>query len=238
MSEIQLKEAAITSLGAQVREAEAELDQIRDAGIRFALFLKKNSITPYNDAMIAYLDEMIKEERQYVEHAKTHNIQAERNEQRLKNLERSKHSYIQRIDLLERHMNESDNAEMLDEQGVDDLANQLYELKNWGKNLHHLRGMLDWSKMNDFREQQCRPKVSKMWQALGCIADTASSAVRGLEPSELDYRTPKITTPQDLIVPKETIPGKTSSAPGLGPKLDPVHKQRLDQAAVVSRDEG
>ncbi|CAJ2504651.1 Uu.00g120450.m01.CDS01 [Anthostomella pinea] len=169
-SDIHLRESGINSLETQIKEIEAELGQVREAACQFGLFLKNHSITPYNDAMIAYLDEMIKEERQVVQHAHTRKLAVPENEQRLANLEESKRAYQERINILETHMKADNNVRLLDEQGVDDLVNKLYNLKYWGKTLQGMRAMLDWSKTNGHREHQHRPKPNGVWQAMASFA--------------------------------------------------------------------
>ncbi|KAM0816813.1 hypothetical protein AB5N19_02615 [Seiridium cardinale] len=174
VSDIKLKEEAIRKLEQQIKEAENELQIIRDAAVQFGMFLKKkNSITPYNDAMIAYLDEMIREERQNVEHAKDINVSAPGNEERLRNLERSKLQYAERIKLLSAQMQNSANARLLDEKGVDELITEMYGLRNWGKNLEDMRKMVEWSDAATFREQQFRPRVSRTMQTLAWLANGA-----------------------------------------------------------------
>ena len=46
----------------EIDELDTELRAVQDACIKFALFLKHNAITPYNDAMVAYLNHLIIEE--------------------------------------------------------------------------------------------------------------------------------------------------------------------------------
>ncbi|KAI5919568.1 hypothetical protein F4810DRAFT_724475 [Camillea tinctor] len=176
-SEIQLKATSLKSLKKQIKNAEKELEVIRDASIRFGLFLKKNSITPYNDAMIAYIDEMIKEETQLVQEASASGTLAEKNVERLDMLKKSRRFYLERINILEVSMSQDDDdGQILDEQGVEDLVNKLYTLKNWGKQLEGMRAMLDWSQSNDFREQEYRPTVSKKWQVLNFMSPAIGAA--------------------------------------------------------------
>ncbi|KAI1076855.1 hypothetical protein F5B20DRAFT_593651 [Whalleya microplaca] len=229
VSDIKLKKSMIKSLKAQIKEAEKELVEIRDAAIKFGLFLKKNSIAPYNDAMIAYLDEMIKEERQYVEHAKTSNISAEKNERRLANLEKNKQSYAERIKLLETHMNQSNDAQLLDEQGVDDLINRLCTLKQWGKNLQDLRTAVDWSQMNDFNEQQFRPRVNKLWQTLNNFVSGASRAVAAAKSGFIrpDPKTPPRVSKRSVERPQleGDMMGVKRRKLHSGPSPSPYHSQ-------------
>ncbi|KAH9885316.1 hypothetical protein F4778DRAFT_508984 [Xylariomycetidae sp. FL2044] len=178
VSDVQLQKAAVRSMKKDIDGCESELKEIQDAAIHFGLFLKKNSIAPYNDAMIAYLDEMIKEERQLVEHARQNNIPVEKNEERLRNLERGKKAYAERIKFLEKSMETTNDVQLLDEQGVDDLVNKLYGLKEWGKNLQKMGEMVDWSQANDVEEQEYRPKVHRLWNVPKWMLSRAASVAR------------------------------------------------------------
>jgi len=60
-SDMMVRQTAITSRDALVVEYQAEHTRIQEAAARFGLFLKKHSITPYNDATEAYLDMLIQE---------------------------------------------------------------------------------------------------------------------------------------------------------------------------------
>jgi hypothetical protein len=57
---IKLKETAIQAKKKRMEEFRNEHDQIQRAAVQFSLFLKSNSITPYNDATLEYLDSLIK----------------------------------------------------------------------------------------------------------------------------------------------------------------------------------
>lgn len=155
------QQTAIQSLQDQIDEHQKELEEIRNAASQFGIFLKKNSIAPYNDAMIAYLDGLIKEERNLIGFSKSSGIALPENEKRLEGLEKSKDEYVVRIKLLEDQMADSEDVELLDDQGVDDMVNKLYSLPQWGSRLQKMREVVEWSKSENFREQQFRPKVNK-----------------------------------------------------------------------------
>lgn len=155
------QQTAIQSLQDQIDEHQKELEEIRNAASQFGIFLKKNSIAPYNDAMIAYLDGLIKEERNLIGFSKSSGIALPENEKRLEGLEKSKDEYVVRIKLLEDQMAVSEDVELLDDQGVDDMVNKLYSLPQWGSRLQKMREVVEWSKSENFREQQFRPKVNK-----------------------------------------------------------------------------
>ncbi|KAI1852962.1 hypothetical protein JX265_012851 [Neoarthrinium moseri] len=173
-SAVQLKQTAIQSLEAQIQKSQEELQKIRDAAIRFAYFLKRKSITPYNDAMIAYIDMMIKEERQVVAHGKSSNVDVDKNETRLRSLEDSKRQYAERIKILEEQMDDSPGAQLLDEQGVEDLIQELYGMQGWGRNLKDLRDMEEWSKASSFREHEVKPQTSQAIQGRGWLGTVSN----------------------------------------------------------------
>src|SRR5271170_545207 len=109
-SDITLKEAAIQNLKNKIAEADYEYKEIQDAAVRFGIFLKKNSITPYNDAMLAYLDHLIKEELD-----KVNATQGGR--EVLDGLLRHRLEHVQQVEVLTKNMESGSNDELLDEAG-------------------------------------------------------------------------------------------------------------------------
>jgi len=61
---VKLKQKMLDDLETRVQELEDEKHQIINACAYFGLFLKSYSVLPYNDAMIGYLNLMIKEEKE------------------------------------------------------------------------------------------------------------------------------------------------------------------------------
>ncbi len=59
---LELKRRAVEDYEATISELQQERQEILSACAHFGLFLKENSILPYNDAMEGYLTLMIKEE--------------------------------------------------------------------------------------------------------------------------------------------------------------------------------
>ncbi|RYP87652.1 hypothetical protein DL770_004731 [Monosporascus sp. CRB-9-2] len=160
-SKFEARKTVMQGLEKDLAGHQKELEEIRNAASQFGLFLKRNSITPYNDAMISYLDALIKDEQNLIGF---HNSQGDTlpgNKKRLKSLEESKNEYQVRIKALETQMRSSDNIELLDEKGVEDMVKKLYSLPLWGSRLQGMRRMVEWSKAENFREQQFRPKVKK-----------------------------------------------------------------------------
>ncbi|RYP54447.1 hypothetical protein DL768_000753 [Monosporascus sp. mg162] len=160
-SKFEARKTVMQGLEKDLARHQKELEEIRNAASQFGVFLKRNSITPYNDAMISYLDALIKDEQNLIGF---HNSQGDAlpgNKKRLKGLAKSKSEYQARIKALENQMTSSDNIELLDEQGVEDMVKKLYSLPLWGSRLQGMRRMVEWSKAENFREQQFRPKVKR-----------------------------------------------------------------------------
>lgn len=131
-SEIQIKEAAIKVLERKLTESRQELKEVEDAAAQFGLFLKMNSITAYNDEMIAYLDEQIKEAKQTLNETRT-------SKDRLTGLERTRKEYEQQIRILEKEMQAGQSRKPLNERDIEVLVKKLYSLKNWGQNLKDIK---------------------------------------------------------------------------------------------------
>jgi hypothetical protein len=148
-SDITLKETAIQNLKNKIAEARYEYKEIQDAAVRFGLFLKKNSITPYNDAMLAYLEHLIKEEVDKV------NV-AGGGRERLEGLLRHRLEHLQQVEVLTKNMESGSNNELLDEAGVEDLVEHLYQLKHWGKNLRDIKDNAEANHLATYRERPYR----------------------------------------------------------------------------------
>ncbi|KAI1134647.1 hypothetical protein F5Y05DRAFT_406417 [Hypoxylon sp. FL0543] len=158
---VDVKAEAVSSRRAKIITFQKELKEIRNAAAHFGLFLRRNCIVAYNDAMIRYLDELIKEEQQTIAFHKSNNVPADTNEARLGDLERSRREYQERIKLLEERTKDSTKAKALDEKGVEDFINKLYDLPNWGQSLRDIQSAIEWSKAADFREQVLQPKINR-----------------------------------------------------------------------------
>ncbi|KAK7747084.1 hypothetical protein SLS62_009240 [Diatrype stigma] len=154
------QKATVKRLRKQRREHRKELGEIRNAASRFGMFMKINSITPYKDAMIAYREGLITEERDLIGFSKSNGVTLPENEKRLEALEKSKEGYEVLTSLLESQIADFDEV-ALDEQGVDDMVNQLYSLPLWGDKLQEMRRIVEWSRTESFREQQFWPKLRK-----------------------------------------------------------------------------
>lgn len=150
-SDIQLKEAAIKSLENKVAVARYEHKEIQKAAARFGLFLKKNSITPYNDVVLVYLDHLIKKETARM-------VAGGRGSRLLDSLQRNRREHLQNVDILSKNMTKGLTEELLDEARVEDPVDHLYRLKHWGKNLREMKDQVEATHLSCYREKPYRPR--------------------------------------------------------------------------------
>jgi GTPase SAR1 family protein len=128
--DITLCQTAISNLDQRVKEYVQEHDAIRLAAAKLGLFLEKNSITPYNDATIAYLDLLIK--------AETDKVQSGGNNAKLLVLKEELQRHKETVQILTRSMKANANAVDLSEAGVERIMQELYDLKHFGTNFRSL----------------------------------------------------------------------------------------------------
>ena len=143
--DITLKQAAITLKEERVSEYRQEREIIRDAAAKFCVFLKNNSLTPYNDALIAYLDFLIQEEQ-----AK---VQAGGNDKRLLSLTEERHKHKETIEVITRNMDSNAVWNDLSEGGVDRMVQSLYNLKHFGDNLKKMKQGIATAHQATYRER-------------------------------------------------------------------------------------
>jgi len=130
-NDITLRQTAISKLDQTIKEYQEEHDIIRHAAAKFGVFLKKNSITPINDATEAYLKFLIKAEKDKVD--------VGGNDTKLKALEDDLQRHKEAVDILTRSMNSNTTADDLTEAGVERTVRTLYNLKHFGRNLQSLQ---------------------------------------------------------------------------------------------------
>jgi hypothetical protein len=153
--DITLRQTAIKGLEERIKEYESEHAQIQKAAAQFGLFLKKYSITPYNDATLAYLDFLIKEEKG--------KVQAGGNRRRLDALEQDRAKHEEIIKVLTDNMQHDPNCKPLTDEGVDRLVRQLYNLKHFGKNLKTVKKTISAAHQATYREMPYRVTSGRNW---------------------------------------------------------------------------
>ncbi|KAI7976285.1 hypothetical protein EIK77_010758 [Talaromyces pinophilus] len=124
-NEIEIKMKGIKSKEKIVADLKDMSNKIKDAAARFSVFLKNHSITPYNDATLEYLDQLIKQERGKV------SVGGSR--ENLDFLEQYRAEYEERIQVLEENLSLGNVHEELDQKGAELLIHELYSLPYCGQ---------------------------------------------------------------------------------------------------------
>ncbi|KAN0070520.1 hypothetical protein V8E54_011389, partial [Elaphomyces granulatus] len=151
--DVTLRQTAIKKLKELILEYEEEQGEIQNAAAQFCMFLKKHSLTPYNDATLEYLDFLIKEERVKVQAAEAKGILAKTNVKRLEALEEDRRKHEELIKVLTSHLNSNDtNWQPLTEEGAEELVQKLYGLKHFGKNLRSVKQAIAAAHESTYRE--------------------------------------------------------------------------------------
>lgn len=156
--DVSLRQAAIEDVDQRIREYQAEHEQIQQAAAKFGLFLKHNSITPYNDATLEYLDMLIKDEESKIHAAQKAGLSAAGNRKKLKAAQEDRARHEQLVDALTRNMNghHSPSSQVLDEAGVGHLVRVLYDLKHFGLNLREIKNTITSAAQATYRESPFR----------------------------------------------------------------------------------
>jgi predicted GTPase len=155
LSAIQIQQRGIDDLKATIKEFEYEYKEIQKAAIDFAFFLKRNSIVPYNDATVEYLDHHIDREKALVAAGAT--------KEKLDSLEKFRAEYIQQTQILEAAMKRGVETELLDEGGVHQRSAKLFALKNYGRDLYDIMTKQEKASEDTYRETTYNVSVHRDW---------------------------------------------------------------------------
>ncbi|KAI0117447.1 hypothetical protein F4814DRAFT_448448 [Daldinia grandis] len=153
-----LREAAIQGLNNLIAEYKEEHAAVQKASARFGVFLKKYSITPYNDATLEYLDMLIRDEEM--------KVQVGGNKKRLNDLLVDRRAHEELVDILTRNMDNKYQLQyqVLNEAGVENLVSQLYDLKHFGANLKTIRNSITTAHEATNRERPFR--INRGWTSM------------------------------------------------------------------------
>jgi hypothetical protein len=164
-SDIVLRQTAMTAREQLIKEYQAEHDVLQEAAAQFGIWLRENSITPYNDATLAYLDVLIRQED-----AK---VNAGYNNEKLFSLQEDYKKHQELVAVLELSMKSKNGYKALDPKGVALLASELYQLKHFGKMLETVKLTLAAAHEGTYRERphhiHSNKKTSSGWNPLGAI---------------------------------------------------------------------
>lgn len=176
-----LRTTAIHQINRDVAEYRAEHEKIRQTAVEFGLFLKEHSITAYNDATLAYLDMLIKDEETKIHAAKKSRLSALGNERRLANLQEDRRRHEELVKTLEATMSRRGGVRaVMDQADVDRRIQELFSLRHFGRQLQDVKNILVTAHNATYRE---RPYRVRMGGGVGSRAGWSTQAVRGVEPT-------------------------------------------------------
>ena len=124
---VQAKELSIKAKNILIAALREEQRRLHEAAAMFSIYLKRISITPYNDATLEYLHHLIKEEREKVGYGG--------DQTRLESLEKDREEYATFVKTMTMSIDSGKGYKMLDEEGVYELVDNLYKLKHSGGDL-------------------------------------------------------------------------------------------------------
>ena len=156
VSDMEKKKIAIAEKEAFIAAIKAEYNEIEQAAIQFCLFLKKNSITSYNDTTLDYLAFMIKEE--------WGKVAAGRDPTKLDNLEKYRNQYQEQVKILTERMQKGTGFEVWTEQQLRQHVDRLSLLKYYGSQLQQIKTVMKKTHGNTFREESHPVRIkSRLW---------------------------------------------------------------------------
>ena len=164
-SDLLLKQAAITARERLIKEYQAEHDAIKIAAAKFGIWLRENSITPYNDATLAYLDVLIRQEEAKANQGYNNDM--------LLSLQADYQKHKELVSVLESSMNSNDGYKALDPKGVAELVKELYQLKHFGKMLENVKLSLAAAHEGTYRERphhvHSNKSTSSIWNPFSSV---------------------------------------------------------------------
>lgn len=146
-SDQEAQKEVIKLLEAKVTQLKIEQIKINETSIKFAQFLRQNSIAAYNDAYAEYLDHFIKEEKIKKSSDPTHY-----NDQILDELEKTRRNYIEQVEIIKEAIKNNDPS--ISQISPDEIANlekQLYNLQINGETLKNIKNEASRSQDNAFK---------------------------------------------------------------------------------------
>lgn len=154
---VKAKEAQIKALTRQIAELKNEHREIQEAAAKFSVYLKMNSITHYNDATVEYLEHLIKDEKT--------KVGAGISRVNLESLEKDLDQYKKFVAAMEEGQKSNSRARLLDEAGVAQLVQRLYNLPHYGAMLKNLAKVVGRAYEATFRERPYRIRGNTYWMA-------------------------------------------------------------------------
>jgi len=146
-SDTVVRQTAIKETNERLAEYKAEHARIQEAAACFGIFLRKHSITPYNDATEAYLNMLIQDEEQ--------KVRISQNKAKLQDLRRDLSAHKELVKSFTMSKDDGGGA-VLDETGVESLVRDLYGLKHFGQMLKEVKNGISEAHNATYRERPIR----------------------------------------------------------------------------------
>lgn len=157
---IQVKEGIIESRKRFIRECGAEYEEVKKAATEFTIFLRKNSITPYNDATLEYLDFLIKEEKE--------KVQVGGSRDKLDDFEWYRTEHEQMVAVLSQDVG-SGKVRALSEKDVQGVVQKLYSMPHFGRDIRKIIEIVDETGGPVYREKPYRMNCFYLGSWVGCL---------------------------------------------------------------------
>lgn len=132
---LEVMETALKSRQERIKKYEEERRILQKAAGQFAVFLKNNSIKPYNDSKLEYLDHLIEEEKG--------KVQAGGSRKKLDDFTADRKQHQEEIGTLLEYSKVGASDKLLDQIGINDLVKQLFALELSGKDLQNVASQLE-----------------------------------------------------------------------------------------------
>lgn len=156
-SDATLRQTALQEAQQLIREYQYEHALVQNAVAQFGIYLKKSSITAYNDATLEYLDMLIKQEQEKIE--------VGGNGKRMDALIQDRKRHEELISVLTAGMRQpagmQGSYKVLDETGVDMVVQRLYGLKHFGNQLEEVKKTITSAHQATYRERPYRVRTRK-----------------------------------------------------------------------------
>jgi len=151
-SDTTLRQKGLQEAQQLICEYEYEHAQVQNAAAQFGMYLKKNSITAYNDVTLDYLDMLIKQEQEKIE------VGGDRKRMDALIMDRKRHEEL--VAALTARMQQPAGTRggytVLDEAGVDAIVRRLYGLKHFGAQLKTVKNTISSAHKATYRERPYR----------------------------------------------------------------------------------
>jgi hypothetical protein len=132
---VEVMETALASRQKRIQKYEEERCTLQKAAGQFAVFLKNSSIKPYNDSKLEYLDHLIEEEKG--------KVQAGGSRKRLDDFTADRRQHVEETRTLREYFKAGANDKLLDQEGIDNLVQEIFTLDLTGDDLRKVANQLE-----------------------------------------------------------------------------------------------